>query len=147
MSKLEKFSDNIDSIVIAKCRINPRGWEDACVDGERDDDWDNPKIPCVETIEGKHPYKAWCPIINLKTRQIENWKEGVTAETEYKSCDENEIDFCDKDGNVIARYEGYVPEFLSPDDKGWGDYIYMTIDEKGFIKKFNPNLDDIFKEK
>lgn len=145
MSKLVKISDNIDDIAYAKCRINPRGWEDACVNDERDDDW-NPTIPCVETVEARVPYKAWCPIINLKTGQIENWKEGVTAETEYKSCDENEIDFCDAEGNIIAQYSGYVPEFLSPDGKSWGDYIYMTIDKDGFIKKFNPNLDDVFKD-
>ncbi len=100
MSKLEKISENIGDIVIAKCCIDPGDWEDACVNGERDDDW-NPTIPCVETV-GIH--QRWCPIIDLCKGQIINWVKGNSAELEYKSRDGNDIDFYDKNGNIIAKF-------------------------------------------
>lgn len=137
-------------ITYAACQIFARYWEDSDVNGV-EDDCNNPQMPCVKEVNHfyyKKPRKAWCPIINLKTGQIENWKKGVTASIHYKSCDENVVILrngyvaCDE----VKKYIGYVPNFLCPKECGCGDYVIMDIDENGFIQGFNNNLDDILNE-
>lgn len=75
---------------------------------------------------------AWRPVINVEEGKIENWKDGVKAIVHYKVCDEFSCLFMD-DGKIIKKYDGYVPSFMSIDGEGFGDYIIMTIDEKGMI--------------
>ena len=45
--------------------------------------------------------------------------------------------------NITDKYDQYyVPNFLSIEDDGWGDYVYLNIDNQGNIEHF-----DIMKEK
>lgn len=133
----------------AKCEIGVSYWEDSEVNGVWDND-DNPTMPCIEEYPSYNNKmeKMWCPIIDLDTGQIINWKQGTTARTNYKSRDENIVKIIDDNDNIVCEYDGYVPRFLAPDNPNWfsgEDYVEMTIDENGFIHNFNNDLKDIFK--
>lgn len=54
-----------------RVRCGVRYWEDATVNGVRDDD--GSRIPCRDGGGN------WCPTIDLGTGKIENWPEGTTA--------------------------------------------------------------------
>lgn len=127
-------------LAIAECWIHARYWEDSLINGV-EDDASNPKMPCIEEHLGE---QAWHIIINLDNGQIVNWPAGSTAHIHYKSCDENYIDIIDRETCIVKEYEGYVPNFLCPNGAGYSDYVKMDIDEKGFIKNFNNNVDDVF---
>lgn len=108
-----------------------RYWEDSYINGKEDDN-DNPSMPFAND-------DFWCPIIDLDNGKIVDWPSGITASIQYKVCDECEIDCVDDDGNIICTNDNnyYVPDFLCPKEKGYGDYIMMDIDADGFIKEYN----------
>lgn len=115
---------------------NVRYWEDGMINGMCDND-DCPNMPCA--VKGEDGYR-WMPIIDIETGQIRNWREGTTAEIHYNVCDEFECRIIDEKGGVrclIKDYEGYVPDFMSPKDSGYGDYIIMDIDENGYIQDWD----------
>ena len=108
-----------------------RYWEDGSINGKEDDN-DNPSMPFADD-------DFWCPVIDLDNGKIVDWPSGITASIQYKVCDECEIDCVDDEGNVICTNDNnyYVPDFLCPKEKGYGDYIIMEVDENGFIKEYN----------
>ena len=55
-----------------------RYYEDATVNGVEDTEGD--LIPCKQG-------ELWCPIIDIDSGVITNWKQGVKAEVHYKVCD------------------------------------------------------------
>jgi hypothetical protein len=87
------------------------------------------EMPCTDGT-------IWFPKINVDTGEVVNWKKGIKAKIHYKVCDEGTYEFLDQNNNIIYSYEGYVPSVLSIDDVGYGDYIYITINETGFIEKW-----------
>lgn len=141
MKRKIKVEQEVEIIGI-ECWIHPRRWNTSEINGMNDDN-DEPKMPLVEEHYGE---LAWHIIINPETGQIGQWPQGTTASIHYKSVDENYIHFLDDRLGIIKEYEGCVPNFLCPKEDGWGDYVIMDIDENGFIKDFNNNLDDIFEE-
>lgn len=101
------------------------------------DDEDEPQMPCMEPVNmGGYTETRWRPIIDIDSGQILNWTKGIKAHTYYKVCDEFECSVLTKSGEAIIKYEGYVPEFMAIDDRGYGDYIYLTIDENGYIRNW-----------
>jgi len=116
-----------------------RYWEDSKVDGV--EDTLGILIPCRE---GDY----WKPLIDVDTGQIVNWEKGVTADIHYKVCDDGEYWLQDKDEHIIIGSLGYyVPDrTLAIDDRGYGDYIIMSINKEGYIKNWKLNLDDFVKE-
>lgn len=115
---------------------NVRYWEDGTVNGVEDGDG-TPNMPCA--VKGEKGYR-WMPIIDIETGQIRNWREGTTAEIHYKVCDEFECRIFDEKGGVrclIKDYEGYVPKFMCPKDRGYGDYIIMDVNEYGYIQDWD----------
>ena len=100
-----------------------RNPEDASVNGV-DELEDTPQMPFLEK---KGNDWVWCIDIDIDKGTIVNWPIGTKANTWYKVCDECKITY------KGAEYDNYVPEFLCPDDEGWGDYIDMTIREDGGI--------------
>ena len=90
--------------------------------------------------------RCWNPLINLSTGTIENWNAGNTASICYKVCDQG-LYFLqvEKGVNSLKWNDWYAPEeYLSQNFYGFGDYIFMEIDENGKIKdwkypKFNRN--------
>ena len=105
-----------------------RYFEDGKVNGEVDDN-ENPKMPCVS-------FDCWEPRIDIATGQIINWEKGVTADIYYKVCDECRISIVAGE-NILYDEEDYVPDFLCPDEEGYGDYIIMSIDADGYINNWN----------
>ena len=109
-----------------------RDWSVSTVNGKKDK---QKQMPCREDSD------YWKPLIELKTGQILNWEKGVTASTNYKVSDSGVYRLLDKNKNVVAEREGYVPRLLAPEDKSFaGDYVMMNIDENGFIKNWKPVL-------
>lgn len=115
-----------------------RYWEDAKVDGVKD--VDGSLIPCRQG-------DLWCPIIDINSGFITNWKQGVKAEVHYKVCDAGSYFLQDAEGNnVLSIEENYVPDIMCPKESGWGDYIIMDIDENGQIANWKVTLDGFIDE-
>ena len=112
--------------------------EDAMIQEGPDDAWgeddtDQPKMPCMSYVDCTYKGWYWCPVIDLATGRIINWKQGVRASISYKVVDEFECYITDADDKIVTRYEGYVPSFMAITDEGYGDYVYLEIDENGMI--------------
>ena len=64
--------------------------------------------------------------------------------THFKVCDDGLYQILDKDGDVIwdsiQTCHYYVPSFLSIEDEGYGDYLYIDIDGDGNIAHWNTAL-------
>ena len=133
------YVPKISEIKYIRVRAGVRYWEDTDVNGEEDDD-DNPRMPLVQEIDGE---KNWVFDIDIKTGKIKDWPKGTTAETHYKTCDDNTISFIGHNGKVIREVDCYVPGFLAIEDSGYGDYIIINIDGDGKINDFRFNEDDI----
>ena len=105
-----------------------RYWEDATVNGVEDENGD--LIPCKVG-------DTWKPIIDLETGLITNWEKGKEANIHYKVCDAGVYWLQDENGEKIVKAKGYyVPDFLSIDDSGYGDYIIMKVDKDGKINNW-----------
>lgn len=129
--KVEKEVELKTLIVHAK----PRYWTDSIVNGE-DDTENGDNIPCKVG-------NSWKPIIDIDKGIITNWKNGTTASINYKVCDCCGWDLLDENGNIIFfQEEDYVPSTLSPEDRGYGDYITMNVDENGKINNWKFNIQD-----
>jgi len=134
-------------------------FESGTVNGEDDITWEEqekgvmPKVPCCEirTVKkyniwiGKYEDKEelrWCPIIDVDSGVVINWKKGTTLDCYYKTSDECAFDY-EQDGVTVLSYDDYVPDFLSIEDEGYGDYIIIKIDEEGRIH--NWDRDEFYK--
>lgn len=104
-----------------------RYWEDAIVNGVEDESGD--LIPCRED-------DYWCPLIDIDSGQILNWKQGVTADIHYKVCDDGVYTVLDENKEIILEKDGYVIDSLAIEDTGHGDYIIIKVDENGFINNW-----------
>lgn len=132
--KIEKEVELKTLVVKAKVRY----YEDAIVNGV--EDIEGNLIPC------KKDY-MWCPIIDLDTGIITNWRKGVHANIHYKVCDAGCYYLQDADGNTILSIENdCVPAMMCPKDNGYGDYIIMEVDTSGQIANWNPSLSGFIEE-
>ncbi|MES2395647.1 MAG: hypothetical protein V4549_06575 [Bacteroidota bacterium] len=132
--KIEKRVD----LKTLEVKANVRYWEDATVNDLEDTNGD--LIPCKKG-------EIWCPIIDLDSGIITNWKQGVKAEVHYKVCDTGSYYLKDAEGAVLLSIEGdYVPDIMCPKENGYGDYIIMNIDENGKIANWKQSLDGFIKE-
>ena len=109
------------------------------------DDEENPKMPFMEVEYDKYGHKKfyWTPTIDLENGVIINWPKGVKVHVFYKVCDDFKCTVYDEYDNEVLHYEGYVPDFMSIEEEGYGDYIDMIIDENGCIQKWNITSSDI----
>ena len=136
-----------------KVRAGVRYPEDSeFIDAENDrkvnyisDDEETPKMPFMEVEYDKYGYKKfyWTPTIDLENGVIVNWPKGVKVHVFYKVCDDFECTVYDEYDNEVLHYEGYVPDFMSIEEEGYGDYIDMIIDENGCIQDWNITSSDI----
>lgn len=133
-----KIQIKIETEVEAKflsVKAGARYWEDTSVNGVEDVKGD--LIPCR-----KGDY--WCPIIEIDTGKITNWKDGVTAIVHYKVCDDGKYTIHDSEGDhLYVISTDYVPGIMCPKEEGFGDYIIMDIDENGMIKDWVANTDNL----
>ena len=124
-----------------RARCGVRYWEDATVNGERDND--GSRIPCREgTAEDNDGLGGgeWCPVIDLGTGRIEGWPEGTAASVHYKVCDQGTYDLLDERRAVVKSIDGYVPRMMCPGDNGCGDYVIMNIGPDGVIEHWRVDL-------
>jgi len=129
--KFERLVWQTVDVKFLKAECGVRYWEDATVNGI--DDEDGTLIPCRED-------DAWCPVIDLETGVIQNWRTGVIACLHYKVCDDGEYALLAENGDRIASKSGYVPSCMSPKEPGHGDYVIMEIDGDGKIKDWQADL-------
>lgn len=125
--------------MVIKCELRVRYPEDSNINGEPDSETD-PQMPCMTGTDGEW---YWKPIINMENGQITNWEAGTTAEISYKVCDECGLKIY-RNGSKALDYEGYVPDFLYPREAGYGDYVYMDIDEHGIISGWDKTKVPLF---
>jgi hypothetical protein len=84
----------------------------------------------------------WEAIVEVDTGQILNWTKGYPATVIFlKVIDAGTYYLLDKDLDVIAKLEGYVPNTLIPERNGWGDYVELHIDSNGVITNWYDNPD------
>jgi hypothetical protein len=119
--KLEYVSYDAAKI---RCMMGVRYWEDSKVNDVEDTDGD--LIPLRKK-------DIWDITINLTSGVIENWPVGITASIHYKVCDDGEYQLLGNDNELVVKASGYVPNFLCPNDSGYGDYIIMDVDGDGHI--------------
>lgn len=120
----------------AECGV--RYWEDATVDGVKDTH--GSLVPCREGDN-------WCPIINLETGKIENWKPGVVADIHYKVCDEGRYTLLNEAKEEVRSIDGYVLSMLAPKSNGHGDYVIMDVNADGVIQSWHPDLSEFEEER
>lgn len=109
-----------------------RYWEDASVDGVEDTDG---------TLMPLRRGDTWAPVIELSSGVVKNWPTGVTSDVHYKVCDQGQYWLLDEDGKRIAKYASdYVPDLLSPQESGYGDYIILKIDGEGRISGWRASI-------
>lgn len=105
-------------------------FEDCDINGVPDD-MTNPKV-CG--YDPKLNLIVWD--IDFTTGTIKNWN-GQEVKTYYKVVDGGEY-VLEIDSKCVEDVEGeYVPEFLSIDDEGYGDYVFLTIGKDGKINGWN----------
>ena len=132
---------------ILKISAGVRYYEDADIDGVEDISYDEqqqgamPRVPCVvmnPDEKNKADIWRWCPEIDAETGMVLNWKKGVKANIHYKVCDDCMIDYFE-DEKLVCNNDDYwyCPDFLCPDEEGYGDYIIMTINEIGQIENWS----------
>ena len=132
---------------ILKISAGVRYYEDADIDGVEDISYEEqqqgmmPRVPCVvmnPDEKNKEDIWRWCPEIDAETGMVLNWKKGVKANIHYKVCDDCMIDYFE-DEKLVCNNDDYLycPDFLCPDEEGYGDYIIMTINENGQIENWS----------
>jgi hypothetical protein len=133
----KKYIPHMSEIGFIRLHSNIRYVEDAIVNGENDDE-NNPRMPFIEKVNKDEVF--WTIDIDANTGVVKNWPTGMTAQVHYKSCDENDISFFGLGGNLLREVHWcYVPDFLSIEDSGYGDYIIINIDENGKIHNWELN--------
>jgi hypothetical protein len=110
-----------------------RYWEDATVNGAEDTKGDLIPFRCGD---------EWCPIIELKTGVIQGWPKGTEADVHYKVCDAGQYWLADHEEVRRWKYQDHcVPDILSPEKTGYGDYIILHVFPDGSIRSWNGNVD------
>lgn len=130
-----------------RARCGVRYWEDAVVNGERDND--GSRIPCRKGTAADNDRLGggdWCPTIDLATGRIEDWPEGTTARLHYKVCDDGDYALLGADRNVVKAINGYVPDIMCPGGGDGDDYVIMTVGPDGVIAHWRVDLADFEKE-
>ena len=127
---MEDIIVNGKELAYIKCNVGPRYFEDAEVNGVMETE-ENPTMPMV-VDNGKE--KRFIISIDVKEGRIVGWPAGVDAVTYYKICDDGTYTFMDVFGSTLKEINSYVPDFLAIFDEGFGDYMYLDIDENGYIK-------------
>ena len=122
---------NYRGVRFFRANVCPISFEDAELDGEEDDE-NEPQIQCVEG-------DRWNILIDIKTGQVINWKPGVEADVFYKVCDDGIYTAYDNSMDEVHEIEDYVPKLMQLNENGYGDYIEITINKDGFIKKWPDN--------
>ena len=95
----------------------------------------------VEKFVGGDAEIVWN--LNIKTGVIDNWDYEEVC-INFKVVDSGVYTLV-KNGKDVVTKEDYVPDFLQIDENGWGDYVEITIDDKGHIQNWsNEQIRQVF---
>lgn len=131
--KITKLEPVEYEAAILRVDAGVRYWEDGTING-REDNSEFPNMPF--SASGR-----WNIEIDIDSGQILGWPKGTVAFVHYKVCDDGIYEIVDSTGAIICRLDDdYVPNILCPQDKGYGDYIIMEIDEEGYIHNWDKEL-------
>ena len=128
---------------------NGKTWNMNFPDTDEESERIKKLTPCVVTKNiGYGDYGYLELIIDLDEGKVLNWANGFCLNTHYKVCDDGEYVFLDENMNEVVNItkeydQYYVPNFLSLEDDGYGDYVYININGDGTIKHFNKMKDKI----
>ena len=151
--KINRRTTITQNVKYLKATLGVRYWCDC----EYSTDGENYIDPCVDDTEEESEnmkkmtplvvnkdigYKTsdyWEIIIDIDNGKILYWPKNFWLNTHYKICDDGEYVFLDEEGkevvNITKEYEQYyVPDFISLEDEGYGDYVYLNIDGDGNIE-------------
>jgi hypothetical protein len=118
-----------------KVKAGIRYAEDVKVNGKACENLED--IPCND---GEY----WQVLINVDTGFIENWPPGNVAKISAKVCDDGWYSLLDENKQEIKTIDGCVLDCLAIGENGYGDYIFLNIDEGGKIKNWKPKLDEFY---
>lgn len=125
----------LEAAAFIEVEAGVRYWEDATVNGTEDEHG--------ALIPGRDG-DAWRAKINLAEGLIADWPAGTVADIHYKVCDDGRYWLLDVAGARIAKWRGhYVPDdFLAISERGFSDYIIMTVHSDGRIAGWKrPEID------
>ena len=122
---------------------NGQTWNKDFDDSDEESERIKNLTPCVvkKNIRCRESYYLEL-VIDLNEGKVLNWPNGFCLNTHYKVCDDGEYVFLDDNMNEVVNItkeyrQYYVPDFLSIEDKGYGDYVYLNIDATGHIVHFD----------
>lgn len=108
----------------------PVSWANTLVNGVNDTP-DGNNIPCKFGV-------TWCPVIEIDTGRIINWKKGTTASIHYKLPGALGYEVADEYEEIIVdTIVSSVPKTLSIGTNNYKNTIIMDIDENGVIANWN----------
>lgn len=117
---------------------------------EVEDDQDNPKLPLLKKGYSQDSTKHVMVIdIDIVTGKVAGWTQGDTATINIKVVDMGVYVLIDHTGSEIATLkDSYVPDALSIDEEGYGDYVYISILADGSVKGWvKADVDKIIEDK
>ena len=125
----------MDNIKYLEFEIGTYGLlEDIYLDGERyefnDQDKFQEECPTIAKDNGN----VLTLKIDIETGRVVNWPEGKEGSFRtVKVVDTGKYRLLDNNDKVLFEYEGYVPEILEVEEKGWGDYMEFEVNKDGTI--------------
>lgn len=114
---------------------NGKTWIDNYDGSEENTETVKSLLPCTFT---KNDEFHWQIMIDIDNGKVLDWPKDLCLRTGFKICDDGEYVFTDENDkeivNITKEYDQrYVPDFLSLEDEGYGDYIYININGDGSI--------------
>lgn len=120
--------------------------EDIELDGKRYDQFETGETKRFAT-EWSTLYKSdeneqvWIYLrIDMSDGKVVNWPAGKSGSFDtVKVVDGGKYCISDANNKIIAEYEGYVPDLLAIEEKGYGDYLEFSVDITGKISGWRVN--------
>ena len=139
-----------------KAKMGVRYWVDCKYSKDNGQTWIDPEDDDEETdakVREDMPFIVpekdrwgmtyyWVITIDLNEGKVLDWPSDFMISTNFKVCDDGEYIFLDENKeeviNITKEYDQYyVPGFLSLEDDGYGDYVYIDVDSEGNIHNFD----------
>ena len=108
---------------------------------EYDDAWNDLRKDFPSLVNDEDEIEL---LINIENGHIENWPDEKTGNfCTVKIVDTGHYELLDVAQRKLRVLDGYVPEFLSIECEGFGDYLEFIVDTKGYIKNWKFGDDEL----
>ena len=108
---------------------------------EYDDAWNDLRKDFPSLVNNEDEIEL---LINIENGHIENWPDGKTGNfCTVKIVDTGHYELLDVAQRKLRVLDGYVPEFLSIECNGYGDYLEFVVDTKGYIRNWKFGDDEL----